>query len=224
MPNSALLKPAPPFEHGVLAGCSRPAPSAASAMRVPGAAGVLQLRRLRDGLGLELLLLRLLAAIMRRVEQAGQAADRGPCGCSARRTGSPWPAGRSPRCGRCRPCSSTSSGCSRCSRNGKPMSRRYSSSATVSPAGRCGPGWPETKTSSSSLRAVLAPLQVVLDLGRLVVLVDAEEADVEVVARILEVVRVAAEEGDLLLRGEDQADVGVLLEAVEVVLRRPGRA
>ena len=80
------------------------------------------------------------------------------------------------------------------------------------------PGWPETKTSSSSLRAGLAPLQVVLDLGRLAVLVDAEEADVEVVARILEVVRIAAEEGDLLLRGEDQAHVGVLLEAIEVIL------
>ena len=65
---------------------------------------------------------------------------------------------------------------------------------------------------------VLAPFQVVLDLGRLVVLVDAEEADVEVVARILEVVGIAAEEGDLLLRGEDQADVGVLLVAIEVIL------
>ena len=57
-----------------------------------------------------------------------------------------------------------------------------------------------------------------LALDRLVVLVDAEEADVEVVARVLEVIRVAAEEGGLLLRGEDDADVGVLLERVEVVL------
>ena len=55
-------------------------------------------------------------------------------------------------------------------------------------------------------------------MSRLVVLVDAEEADVEVVARVLEVVRVAAEEGDLLLGGEDEADVGVLLERVQVVL------
>ena len=74
------------------------------------------------------------------------------------------------------------------------------------------------------LRPGLAPFEVVLELGRLVVLVDAEEADVEVVARVLEVVRVAAEEGDLLLGGEDEADVGVLLEPVEVILRRPGRA
>ena len=103
------------------------------------------------------------------------------------------------------------------------MSRRYSSSATVF-SRSVRPGWPATKTSSSSLRAVRAPLQVVLDLGRLAVLVDAEEADVEVVARVLEVVRVAAEEGDLLLGGEDEADVGVLLEACRGDTGRPGRA
>ena len=80
------------------------------------------------------------------------------------------------------------------------------------------PGWPETNTNSLSLRARLAPFQVMLDLGRLVVLVDAEEADVEIVARILEVVRVAAVKGDLLLRGEDQPDVGVLFEAIKVIL------
>ena len=74
------------------------------------------------------------------------------------------------------------------------------------------------------LAAVRAPLQVVLDLDRLVVLVDAEEADVEVVARVLEVVRVAAEEGDLLLGGEDEADVGVLLEACRGGTGRPRRA
>ena len=71
--------------------------------------------------------------------------------------------------------------------------------------------------------AVLAPLQIVLDLGRLVVLVDAEEADVEVEARVLEVVRVAAEEGDLLLGREDEADVGVLLSG-RGGTARPGRA
>ena len=80
------------------------------------------------------------------------------------------------------------------------------------------PGCPATKTSSSSVGARLAPLQIVLELGRLAVLVDAEEADVEIVARILEVVRVAAEEGDVLLRREDQPHVGVLLVAVEMVL------
>ena len=61
------------------------------------------------------------------------------------------------------------------------------------------------------------PLQVVRRLDRLAVLVDAEEADVEIVAGILEVVRIAAEEGDVLLGREDQPHVGVFLVAVEVV-------
>ena len=60
--------------------------------------------------------------------------------------------------------------------------------------------------------------------GGLAVLVGAEEADVEVVAGELEVVGVAAEEGDGELGGEDEADVGVFLVGVEVILRRPGRA
>ena len=61
-------------------------------------------------------------------------------------------------------------------------------------------------------RAGEAPFQVVFDLGRLAVLVDAEEADVEVVSRVLEVVRVAAEEGDLLLGRKDQPHIRVFLE------------
>ena len=57
-------------------------------------------------------------------------------------------------------------------------------------------------------RALRAPLEVVLArVERLAVLVDAEEGAVEVVARIREVVRVAAEERDLLLGGEDEPDV-----------------
>ena len=68
------------------------------------------------------------------------------------------------------------------------------------------------------LRAALAPLQVVRRMHRLAVLVRAEEADVEVVARILEVVGIAAEEGDADFRREDEPDVGVFLVAIEVVL------
>ena len=67
--------------------------------------------------------------------------------------------------------------------------------------------------------AVATPGQVVLDLGRLVVLVDAEEGDVQVVARVLEVVRIAAEERDRLLGREYQTDIRVLLVAVKVILR-----
>ena len=68
------------------------------------------------------------------------------------------------------------------------------------------------------------PAEVVLDLRRLAVFVGAEEADVEVVARIFEVVRVAAEEGDVELGGEDEPDVGVCFICVEGDIARPGRA
>ena len=82
------------------------------------------------------------------------------------------------------------------------------------------PGLPETKISSPSAAPCGAHCKIVLDLGRLAVLVNAEEADVEVVAGILEVVRIAAEEGDRLLRGEDQPHVGIFLVAIEVVRAR----
>ena len=68
------------------------------------------------------------------------------------------------------------------------------------------------------LGAVLAPLQVMRRPGGLAVLVGPEEADVEVVAGILEVVRIAAEKRRGEFGGEDQADVGVFLEGVEMVL------
>ena len=57
-----------------------------------------------------------------------------------------------------------------------------------------------------------------LDLGWLAVFVGAKEADIEIEARILEVIRVAAVEGGLLLGREDQAHIGILLEAVKVIL------
>ena len=57
-----------------------------------------------------------------------------------------------------------------------------------------------------------------LDLRRLVVFVGPEEADVEVVAGIFEVVGVAAEERDVEFGSEDQPDVGVFFVAVQVVL------
>ncbi len=80
------------------------------------------------------------------------------------------------------------------------------------------PGCPATKTRSPSSAPVRAPLEVMRGTGGLAVLVGAEEADVEVVARVFEVVGVAAEEGDVELGGEDEPDVGVLLEGVEVIL------
>src|SRR5258708_38467817 len=68
------------------------------------------------------------------------------------------------------------------------------------------------------LSAGLAPLEIVSRMHRFVVLIRAEETDVEIVAGILEVVGIAAEEGDADFRGEDEAHVGVFLVAVEVVL------
>ena len=56
-----------------------------------------------------------------------------------------------------------------------------------------------------------------LNLRRLAILVNAEKTHIEVEARKLEVVRIAAEERDLLLRREDQADVGVAFETVEMI-------
>ena len=57
-----------------------------------------------------------------------------------------------------------------------------------------------------------------LDPRRLAVFVDAKERDVEIVAREGEVVVVAAEIRDLLLRREDEPDVGVSLVPMEPVL------
>ncbi len=64
------------------------------------------------------------------------------------------------------------------------------------------------------LGAVGGEGKVVGDLGRLAVLVGAQHADVEVVAREVEIVRIAAEESDGFLRREHQARV---LEAVVLV-------
>ena len=79
------------------------------------------------------------------------------------------------------------------------------------------PGWPDVKTRSPSFEPLGENLQVVLDLRGLVVLVHAEHRDVEVVARVREVVGVAAEERDAVLRREHQAHVRVLLVAIQVV-------
>ena len=57
----------------------------------------------------------------------------------------------------------------------------------------------------------------IFHLRRLTILVGAEQADVEVVARELEVVGVATVESDLLLRREDDPHIGVALEAIEMI-------
>ena len=79
-------------------------------------------------------------------------------------------------------------------------------------------GVPGHEGEVAGLETGAGPLEEVLGLVGLAVLVDAEEGEVQVVAREGEVVGVAAEEGDLHLRREDQAHVGVLLVAVDPVL------
>ena len=65
--------------------------------------------------------------------------------------------------------------------------------------------------------ALRVPLQIVLGVDGLVVLVDAEERHVKVVAGISEIVGVAPEKGDLPFRRKDQAHVGIFLVAIEPV-------
>ena len=57
--------------------------------------------------------------------------------------------------------------------------------------------------------ACLRPFQIVVDLGRLAVLVNPKERDVEIVARVFEVIRIAAEERGLLLGCKHEPHVGV---------------
>ena len=61
------------------------------------------------------------------------------------------------------------------------------------------------------------PFQEMLDLRRLAVLVSAEDADIEIVARILEIIRIASVKRDLFLRREDEAHVVVAFVAIEMV-------
>ena len=58
---------------------------------------------------------------------------------------------------------------------------------------------------------------MMLDLRRRAVFVDAQKGDVEIVSREFEVVWIAAEERDVGLRREHQANVRVLPVLIEVV-------
>ena len=78
-------------------------------------------------------------------------------------------------------------------------------------------GMPGHEHQLAVLRTGGGELQVVLNLRRLAVLVGAEETDIEVVARELEVVRVAAVERDLRFRREGEAHVRVFLETIEMI-------
>ena len=66
--------------------------------------------------------------------------------------------------------------------------------------------------------ALRVPFEEVLGADRRAVFVDAEDRKVQVVARIREVVRIAAEKGHLLFRREHQSHIRVLLITIEPVL------
>jgi len=69
--------------------------------------------------------------------------------------------------------------------------------------------------------AVVRPIGIefekVLDLGRLAIFVYPKKADIEIVAGIFEVIGVAAKEGHLLLRREDQPHVVITFVPVKMV-------
>jgi hypothetical protein len=67
-------------------------------------------------------------------------------------------------------------------------------------------------------RAARIPLQVVANRHRLAVFIDPENGKVQVVARIREVVRIAAVKRNLLFGREDEPDIRVPLVAIEPIL------
>src|SRR6185503_5043558 len=71
---------------------------------------------------------------------------------------------------------------------------------------------------ASFLRARRGPLEIVLRLDGLIVLVNTDQRHVDVEAREVEVVRVAAEKCGLKLWNKNEANVGVLLVTIKIVL------
>src|ERR1022692_1034080 len=76
---------------------------------------------------------------------------------------------------------------------------------------------PTYKSKFARAWAFRVPFQEVLDLGRLSIFIDAEDADIEIEARVLEVIRIAAVEGRLLLGGEDNPHIVITLVTIEMV-------
>ena len=79
------------------------------------------------------------------------------------------------------------------------------------------PGMAADESQFAIARAFRIPFQKMLDLGRLAVFVSAENADIEIVARILEVIGIAAVKGHLLLGREDDPHIVVAFVAIQMV-------
>src|SRR5438105_13427399 len=67
-------------------------------------------------------------------------------------------------------------------------------------------------------RAGLRELEIVIGVDGLTVFIDAKDGHVQVVARVIEVVRVAAEESDLAFGREGEAPVCTAFEAIHAEL------
>ncbi|GBC83468.1 hypothetical protein HRbin10_02616 [bacterium HR10] len=79
------------------------------------------------------------------------------------------------------------------------------------------PRMPGDEDQFSLARPLRVPPQVVLRANRPPILVHAKEREIQAVSGIREIVGIATEEGDLLLRREDQTHIGIALVAVEPV-------
>ena len=67
------------------------------------------------------------------------------------------------------------------------------------------------------VNALRIPMEIIGDFRRFAVFVNAEQAEVEIEPRILEIIRIAAEKGDLLLGRKDEPDIGIAFVAIELV-------
>ena len=63
-------------------------------------------------------------------------------------------------------------------------------------------------------RPIRVPLQEMLDLRRLAVFINAKKANIQIVARVFEIIRVAAEKSHLLLGREDQSHIIVTFVSI----------
>src|SRR4051812_43880368 len=79
------------------------------------------------------------------------------------------------------------------------------------------PGMARDKDQFIFTCAVIAPLQVMLNLNRLAVFVDPEETNIEVEPGIFEIIRVAAKKSDLLFGRKNEAHVRIFFVTVKMI-------
>ncbi len=63
-----------------------------------------------------------------------------------------------------------------------------------------------------------APAQVMLHLGRFALFINPEQADIQIVARVLEIIGVASEEADIRFRRENQPHIRIAFVTIERIL------